>query len=131
MIVVDASALVELLTDQRSRAEQVRDVLASDAEWAVPEHATVEVISALRGLWLGGHCTTSELDARLDALSTLELMRFAVGDLVQRMRPMLHNTTAYDAAYLALADLLQVDLVTLDGKLRDVPGSAANVRLIE
>ena len=130
MIAVDASAIVELLTDERSLAERVRGELALDAEWAVPEHTPVEVVSALRGLWVGGRCDDAELDARLAAFSSLHFTAFAVMGLVSRMRPMLHNTTAYDAAYLALAEALNVPLLTLDRKLVDVPGSSADVRLI-
>ncbi|PRY55638.1 hypothetical protein BCF74_12222 [Knoellia remsis] len=46
------------------------------------------------------------------------------------MRSLMHNATAYDAAYLALAGQLDVPLITLDGKLAAVPGSTARVHAV-
>lgn len=60
----------------------------------------------------------------------MELTAFSVASLVPRMRAALRNTTAYDAAYLAVADALDVPLLTLDGKRAVVPGSDADVRVI-
>lgn len=71
MIVVDASVVVELLTDEGSSSARVSEAMARDPEWVVPEHLVIEVVSALRGLWLSGRFTDAEFDACLAALSTL------------------------------------------------------------
>lgn len=130
MIVIDASALVELLTDGRELAADVRDELIVDGEWAAPEHLIVEVASALRGLWLGGFCTDAEFDARMRILAKVEVAAYPVQALLPRIRTLASNMTAYDAAYVALAELLVAPLVTMDRKLARIPGSTAEVHLI-
>ena len=50
---MDASVFADLITGF-GRAEEYRPYAAADPHWAVPEHFTVEVASALRGAWLGG-----------------------------------------------------------------------------
>jgi predicted nucleic acid-binding protein len=130
VIVVDASVIVELLTDESSSSELVIDALGRDPAWVVPEHLAIEVASALRGLWLAGRFTDAEFDACLTALSTLELWLFPTMALLPRIRSLAANATAYDAAYLALAEHLDAPLLTLDRKLARVPGSEARVQVI-
>lgn len=56
MLVIDASALTELIVGG-SRASAIAPVMEADGDWWAPEHFMVEVLSALRGMWLGGHLT--------------------------------------------------------------------------
>ena len=130
MIVVDASAFVELLTDESGLGAQVRDALMSDADWVVPEHTMTETANALRGLWLGGRCTDTEFDARLEKLAALEPLRVPVVALLPRIRALCSNANVYDGAYLALAEHLDAPLLTLDRKLAAVPGARADVRVV-
>lgn len=130
MIVVDASAFVEFLTDEGGRSAEVAEALAFDAEWAAPEHAMTEIASAIRGLWLAGRCSEAEFDARLAALSRLEILPFGIVPLLPRIRALAQNAGVYDAAYLALAERLDAPLLTVDRKLARVPGTNANVRVI-
>jgi predicted nucleic acid-binding protein len=130
MIVVDASAVVELLIDSTDFGDRVRAELAADAEWAVPGHLVVEVANALRGLWLGGRASDDVFDAHLYMLGRLEFTTFAVSPLLPRIRALARNATPYDAAYLVLAERLHAPLVTVDRKLARVPGVTADVRVI-
>jgi predicted nucleic acid-binding protein len=131
MIVVDASVVVELLTDEGSSSARVSEAMGRDPEWVVPEHLVIEVASALRELWLGSRFTDAEFDACLAALSTLELSSFPTLPLLPRIRSLAANATAYDAAYLALAEKLASPLLTLDRKLARVSGSFARVLVID
>ncbi|NLG54268.1 MAG: type II toxin-antitoxin system VapC family toxin [Rhodococcus sp.] len=131
MIVIDASALAELLTNANGAALRVRDVLAADTEWIGPEHLLVETASALRGLWLGGITTDAEFTNQLDTLGSLRIASIPFRLLLPRVRELAANATSYDAAYLAAAEHLRCRLVTLDSKLARVPGSPADVHLIE
>ena len=116
MIVADASAVVELLL-ARPLAGAIRAALDPHPELHVPEHFHVEVLSALRR-----YSTRRELSDRrsalaLDVLADLRAIRYPVMDLadaVWDLRPVL---TAYDAAYLALARRLDLQIVTLDSGL--------------
>ena len=116
MIVADASAVVELLL-ARPQAGAIRAALEPHPELHVPEHFHVEVLSALRR-----YSTRRELSDRrsalaLDVLADLRAIRYPVMDLVDAVwdsRPVL---TAYDAAYLALARRLDLQIVTLDSGL--------------
>ena len=131
MIAVDASAFVELLTDENGLARAVAEVLHEDGEWACPEHTITEVASALRGLWLGHRSTFPEFEARISALGRLEPVSYPVTQLLPRIVQLAPNASPYDAAYLALAEQLRATLVTMDRKLARVPGVLATVRVID
>lgn len=130
MIVLDASAIVELLTDARGLASGVRAELEADAHWVIAEHTVIETASALRGLWLADRIDDDDFDVHLASIAR---MRFDVHDttaLLPRIRALASNATAYDAAYLAIAESLDAPLITTDAKLGGVPGSAAVVRVV-
>lgn len=116
MIVADASAVVELLL-ARPQAGAIRAALAPHPELHVPEHFHVEVLSALRRYSLRRELSDRRSALAVEALTELRVIRYPVMDLadaVWDLRPVL---TAYDAAYLALARWLDLEVVTLDGGL--------------
>ncbi|BAK37388.1 hypothetical protein MLP_43740 [Microlunatus phosphovorus NM-1] len=69
MLVIDASALTELIVGG-PRASAIGPVMEDDGDWRAPEHFMVEVVSALRGMWLGGHL--SKEGSRLRCTRRLE-----------------------------------------------------------
>lgn len=113
MIVADASAIAELLL-ARPRARAVRAVLSPHPELHVPEHFHVELLSVLRR-----YAIRRELDGRraaqaLAALADLRALTYPVIELADAVWDLRAELTAYDAAYLALAQQLDSGLVTLD-----------------
>lgn len=130
MIVVDASVIVEILTNDRGRASDVRPVLESEANWAAPEHITIEVVNALRGIWLSRRQDDLAFQKHVTALERLEIDTHADRTLLQRIRELAHNMTAYDAAYVALAEMLGCPLVTLDRKYERVPNLTIEIHTI-
>lgn len=126
MIVLDASALTMLLVGGPSAAE-VGEHAANDSEWAAPEHITIEVASALRGAWLGGLLTGSTFSAAVQRLADTAIDTWPVRPLLPRIVELAANASAYDAAYLALAEHLDVPLLTADQHLRRVPGIRCRV----
>jgi len=60
----------------------------------------------------------------------MKLFRYPHDVLLPRIWELRHNVTAYDAAYLALAEGLDAPLLTGDGRLVDAPGHTARVELI-
>lgn len=126
MIVVDASAITALLIGGASAAE-VREHAATDTEWAAPEHVTIEVASALRGAWLVGLLTGSTFPVAVQRLADTAIDTWPVRPLLPRIVELAANASAYDAAYLALAEHLDVPLLTTDQHLRRVPGIRCRV----
>jgi predicted nucleic acid-binding protein len=122
MIVVDASALVEWMTDAAGRSDDVAVLLARDAHWVTTEHLLVEAMSAFRLLWLGGGLDDAQFDELARRLASYELDVWPTRPLLPRIRELAHNATTYDAAYIALAEEVGAPLVTTDAKLAAVPG---------
>lgn len=122
MLIVDASAFVAFL-DPAGDAAPIDAYLAGDAHWVVPEHFMIEVTHALRGLWLRGAIDESELDVALDALGSVHLDVWPTLPLLPRVRELMPKASAYDAAYVALAEELVSPLLTVDARLTRVPGA--------
>lgn len=129
MIVVDASALVVLVAGSPDDTDRVLETLSGDAHWAVPEHALIETVSALRSMTLRGSFPREQLADAVRRLAEFELDVWPTPPILGRVVELMHNATAYDAAYIALAEELSTSLVTLDRRLTAVPGIRCVVRV--
>ena len=127
MIVVDASAVIELVARSPAGLRVAERVSGADETLHAPHLIDVEVAHALRRLTLAGAISTRTATARLAALATLAVERYPHTDLLARIWELRENVTAYDAAYLALAEALGAPLLTCDRALLDVPGCSALV----
>jgi predicted nucleic acid-binding protein len=117
MIVLDASVVVELLTNG-PLANSVRRGLAERSEpFIVPHLLDVEVVSALRGLIAGRRIDPHLSEQVLTELAALRARRYAHTPLLGRIWELRHNFTAYDAVYIALAEATDSVLYTCDAKL--------------
>lgn len=129
VIVVDASVLASALLDDDADGHRVRRRLRGKS-LAAPELIDLEVASVLRR-----QATTGQLDRRraqlaLSDLLDLPLRRAPHRPLLARCWELRHNLTVYDAAYVALAELLDVVLVTADARLSKAPGLRCQVDLL-
>lgn len=130
MKVIDASALVELLLGT-PRGLQVADALADEAESIhLPHLADVEVAHALRRLVAIKVVTERNAGEAIADLQDLDLDRHAHDPLLERIWELRGNVSAYDAAYLALAEVLGATLLTGDRRLAKVAGRTVRVDLI-
>ncbi len=127
MIVLDTSAMVEFLVGADPLAERVRAVVAG-AKIAAPHAVDLECAAALRGLVRGGKLPSAEAERALELLGSMRLERYGHVPLLTRIWQLRHNMWPYDAAYVALAESLDAELVTLDGKLEGIPGVRCAVR---
>jgi predicted nucleic acid-binding protein len=116
VIVSDASAVAELLL-ARPNADAVRAVLAPHPELHVPEHFHVEVLSVLRRYSIRRELSERRSTIALAALEDLRTVRYPVMEMAEIVWDLRAGLTAYDAAYLALARRLDVNLITLDSGL--------------
>ncbi len=130
MIVADASATVAYLVNQPvGRGVRARQRFASEALHA-PHLLDLEVANSLRRLVFRGAITPGEASQALEDLLDLPIVRYPHHPLVARAWELRHNLTAYDAAYVALAEALGAALVTLDSGIRDAPGHRAMVEVL-
>ncbi|MBT2484308.1 MULTISPECIES: type II toxin-antitoxin system VapC family toxin [unclassified Microbacterium] len=115
MIVVDASVVVDLLT-AAAGPTRLHERLAAETLIA-PEILPIEVASALRGLNRGGVLSDERLASAASDLSRLRIELYASLPLISRVLDLRHNLSAYDAAYVALAEVSRSPLLTLDRRL--------------
>ena len=127
MIVLDASVVVELLTNG-ALADSIRlDLAERDDSIIVPHLLDVEVVSAIRRLVAGRRIDSFRSAQILADLAALPAERYAHTPLLERIWELRHNFTAYDASYIALAEVTNSLLFTSDEKLRK--GHRARVAL--
>lgn len=125
MIVVDASGMIEALIGRDAESDLL-DALADEV--SAPHLLDVEVLSALRGLNLGGKIEPGAAgEARMDYFA-LSITRHEIHPLADRIWLLRHQYTSYDACYLALAEALEAPLYTCDVKLVGA-GHQAQVRV--
>lgn len=130
MIVVDASILANAVGDdgQAGRAARARLLAAADA--SAPDLVDVETVSVLRKRWLAGDLTARRFRSAIDDLLALPLVRVPTGPLMPRAYELRANVTAYDAAYIALAEGLACTLITADARLAKAPGIHCTVEVL-
>ncbi|MGH3766491.1 MAG: type II toxin-antitoxin system VapC family toxin [Pseudonocardiaceae bacterium] len=128
MIVVDGAAVVDALTAVEG-TEELRAYLGAE-ELHAPSLLDFEVVSTLRGLTLGGHVSAARAEDLLSDFDDLSVRRWPfVSSLRQRAYQLRHNVSAYDAAYLALAEALECPLLTRDARLARSTGHAAHIEV--
>jgi predicted nucleic acid-binding protein len=120
-LVVDASAIAAALADEGPDGEWARAAVATTT-LAAPCHVHVEVSSVLRRAVLSGRLTKDVAALGHEELTRLRIRIFDFGPLAARIWALHPNVTAYDAAYVALAEELDVPLVTLDRRLARAEG---------
>ena len=117
MIVLDASVVVELLTNG-ALADSIRSYLSGrDESFIVPHLIDVEVMSALRRLVAGQRTASDRSDQFPAGLAALPAERYSHTPLIGRIWELRHNFTACDATYIALAEATNSTLCTSDEKL--------------
>lgn len=130
MLVVDASVLANALLDDGKAGDQTRNELAADDRWAAPNHIYVEIMSVIRGRLLGRKITLERAEDAVAALDELAMDTVDPARLVARIWELRGNITAYDAAYVATAELLDCPLLTGDRRLARCRGVRCEIRAI-
>ena len=122
MIVVDASAVLEVLLQTPAAPRLSRRLFAPGETLHAPHLIDIEVAQVVRRYERSGALTPMRGAEALADLADLPLHRYAHSVLLPRIWQLRHNLTAYDAAYLALAEALHAPLLTRDHALASAGG---------
>ena len=128
VLVVDASVLVVALADDASDGDQARARLRGE-HMILPELADLEVASVLRRQVRTGALDDRRARLALQDLAALPARRAPHRPLLARCWELRPNLTIYDAAYVALAELMQAALLTGDAGLAKAPGARCSIEI--
>lgn len=122
MIVVDASVVVAALLADGAAGGSARAGLMADPDAHAPHLIDIEAASAIRRWVLAGRLTPESAGLALTDLRDLAVTRHGHDLLLDRILDLRDATSAYDGAYVALAELLGATLVTADIRLARAAG---------
>lgn len=131
MIVVDASAMTEVLLNRASSSRVAHRLLDPREALHAPQLIDLEVAETLRRYEITGEMSPDRAREALLAFAGMPLERHSHWPFLDRIWELRHDVTAYDAAYVALAEALDAPLLTCDRALAAAPGHRAVVELIE
>lgn len=127
MIVVDASAVLELVLCTAAGVRVAERIAPVEETLHAPHLIDLEVAQVLRRYAAAGHIDERRAREALDDFAALDLARYPHDVLLPRIWELRDNCTAYDAAYVSLAEVLGAPLLTLDERLASAPGVRATV----
>jgi predicted nucleic acid-binding protein len=129
VLVIDASVLAVALADDDADGGRARARLRGET-LAAPDLVDLEVASVLRGRLTGRHLEVRRADLALADLLALPLQRVPPMRLIPRCWELRDNLTVYDAAYVALAEALDVPLLTADMRLANSAGPRCQIEVL-
>lgn len=129
MLIVDASCLYEVLVDS-PHAEPIRARLAADTDQGAPHLVDAEVLGVIRRHHLAGVLDGTAAAQAVDDLREWPGERFGHRALLERAWELRTSVRSWDALYVALAELMDATLLTLDRRLSRVSGLRCPVEVV-
>lgn len=129
MLVVDASVLAVALFDDGPDGDSIRQRLRGE-QLVAPALIDLEVVSVWRGLARAGRLDSRRVKLALIDLKELPIQRVEHTPLLDRCWELRDNLTVYDAAYVALAEALQITLLTGDQRLARSTGPRCDIEVV-
>jgi len=129
-VVLDASVLVEFLRWSPAGESVADELVLTGSSVHTPHLAGVEVLSAFRSLVSRAEVSVERAEMAIDDLMNLPMTRHPVEPFLPRIWALRMNLTAYDATYVALAEALDVPLLTADRRLAQASGNNAAIQLV-
>jgi len=130
LIVIDASVLANVIGDDGADGKRARTELRSAQDLAAPDLVDVETVAVLRKRWLAEAITQRRFASAIGDLENIAIDRYPTLQLMRRAYELRSTVTSYDAAYVALAEILGCELLTGDARLAKAPGPKCPVRLL-
>jgi predicted nucleic acid-binding protein len=129
VVVVDASVVAPALTHEDELGDRLRERLQRE-RLAAPALIDLEVASIWRGHWRAGRLPGRRAEVAIADLASMPLERAPHGPLMPRIWELRDNLSAYDAAYVALAEAMDTVLLTGDARIARAPGIQCEVELL-
>ena len=129
MIVLDASAALDWLLQTAAGQRIERRIYSHHESLHAPHLLDLEVGQVLRRLVREGALSAQRAEQAIEDLLDLRIARYPHFVLLPRIWQLRHNLSAYDAAYVALAENLGARLLTRDARLASVSGLTAPIEL--
>jgi len=129
LIVLDASAAIDWLIQSPAGHLIEQRIRARNETIHAPHLLDIEVLQVLGRLARRGVISDQRADIAVQDLLNLRIVRYPLFILLQRVWQLRQNLTAYDAAYVALAERLQAPLLTRDAGIAGASGHSARVEL--
>jgi len=130
LIVLDASAAVDLVLNTRLGRKVADRIKSPEISIHVPHLIDLEVIQVLRR-YVGLKAISKDRGKKaLDDFSSLDMERYPHDTMLPRIWDLRNNLTAYDAAYVTLAEILGATLITCDARIAKASGHRATVFVI-
>lgn len=130
MIVLDASTAVDWLVQTGAARRIESRIFSGNHSLHAPELLDLEVAQVLRRLLREGAISASRAEQAIEDLLDLRITRYPHTVLLPRVWQLRHNLSAYNAAYLVLAEKLGATLLTRDGKLASASGHNATIEVV-
>ena len=130
MIVLDASVVLELLLVTEKGGRVAQRISAPEETLHAPHLIDLEVAQVLRRYVARRQLDEARAGQALEDLRDFDLNRYPHDVLLGRIWELRHNASAYDAAYLALAEALGAPLLTSDARLAEVPDTRVRIEVL-
>jgi predicted nucleic acid-binding protein len=130
LIVIDASVLANVIGDDGADGKRARAELRTAQDLAAPDLVDVETVAVLRKRRLAEAITQRRFASAIGDLENIAIDRYPTLQLMRRAYELRSTVTSYDAAYVALAEVLGCEFLTADARLAKAPGPRCPVRLL-
>ena len=122
--------LASALADDGPDGDRARARLLADPSLHAPHLVDLEVVAVLRRRSAAGDLSERRADLALRDLEDLPLVRYPHLPFARRAWELRHNLTSYDAAYVALAEILGCALLTADRRMANAAGIGCRVEVL-
>jgi predicted nucleic acid-binding protein len=129
VIVLDASAAVDWLLQTGAGRRIEKQIYSRDESLHAPHLIDLEVAQVLRRLSREQTVSERRADEAIEDLENMRITRYPHFVLLPRIWQLRHNLSAYDAAYVVLAEKIGATLITRDSRLASASGHSAKVQL--
>jgi predicted nucleic acid-binding protein len=129
VIVLDASAAVDWLLQTGAGRRIEKQIYSRDESLHAPHLIDLEVAQVLRRLSREQTISERRADEAIEDLENMRITRYPHFVLLPRIWQLRHNLSAYDAAYVVLAEKIGATLITRDSRLASASGHSAKIQL--
>lgn len=129
MIVLDASAAIEWLLQTAAGRQIEKRIYSRQESLHAPYLLDLEIAQVVRRLERNGAITLSRAEEALQDLSDLRINRYPHHLLLPRVWQLRQNLSAYEAAYVALGELLNASVLTRDARIGSAAGHSVRVEV--